>query len=357
MVSLYFILIIVSCLWIMKACAPFEESANFLGRNMTAGIKGATVNAVASSTPELITTLFFLFMFQDSAGLSSGIATIAGSAIFNAMVILSGFIFAALLLRKKKHVVLTKQAVIRDGLFFVLSELILIYILSLTQLTFWHGVFLVAIYFVYVIYMYWQNRTIPHEAKKNDISNVAENKQSWLINFFNFDYRNMLHRNREFTTKTASAALLLSVVHITIACFLLAESVIKIADYFEVNTFFVAIIMAAVGTSIPDMVISIKDAMNDNYDDAASNAIGSNIFDVCICIGFPVLLYSSMYGPIEIMGGINMPELPYIVLAVTLLVTVLLIFPEKKGYFTAWVLILGYIITASYVWCRGMGMG
>ena len=40
------------------ACDSFEEAADFLGRNMPPGIKGATINAVGSSLPELFTASY-----------------------------------------------------------------------------------------------------------------------------------------------------------------------------------------------------------------------------------------------------------------------------------------------------------
>ena len=44
-------------------------------------------------------------------------------------------------------------------------------------------------------------------------------------------------------------------------------------------------------SSIPDTILSVKDAQNKKYKDAFSNAYGSNIFDICIGIGLPVLIY------------------------------------------------------------------
>lgn len=72
------VLIACAMIIIMKACDVLEDSANYLGRNMSEGIKGATINAIASSAPELITTVIFLFVFKDKAGLESGVATTAG---------------------------------------------------------------------------------------------------------------------------------------------------------------------------------------------------------------------------------------------------------------------------------------
>ena len=75
------------CLVIWKACDGFETSSEYLGRNLTDGVRGATINAISSSMPELFSTIFFLICLKDTEGFSGGIGTTAGSAIFNAMII------------------------------------------------------------------------------------------------------------------------------------------------------------------------------------------------------------------------------------------------------------------------------
>ena len=63
--------------------------------------------------------------------------------------------------------------------------------------------------------------------------------------------------------------------------------------------YFVSVVLASAATSVPDTIISYKDAMKGNYDDAVANALGSNIFDVCFALGLPLFLFTLIYGPIE----------------------------------------------------------
>ena len=59
-------LIIFSSLIIWKASNGFDDASSFLGRNLTEGVKGATINAISSSMPELLTSIFFLLFLKDS---------------------------------------------------------------------------------------------------------------------------------------------------------------------------------------------------------------------------------------------------------------------------------------------------
>ena len=59
---------------------------------------------------------------------------------------------------------------------------------------------------------------------------------------------------------------------------------------------FVAVVLSAAATSVPDTILSMKDARKGNYDDAVSNALGSNIFDIAFALGFPILLYNLIHG-------------------------------------------------------------
>ena len=40
-----------TCLFIWRACDGFEVASRYLGRNLSDGVRGGTINAIASSTP------------------------------------------------------------------------------------------------------------------------------------------------------------------------------------------------------------------------------------------------------------------------------------------------------------------
>ncbi len=365
MVSLYLSILGVmgACLWIYYACNPFEESADYLGRNLSTGIKGATINAAGSSMPEFLTTFIFLFFFGHKAGFEAGIGTTAGSAVFNAMVIPSLCILAVLIWIKNAHFHLDKRAITRDGIFLLLGEFVLIYLLAQNVLKWWHGAILIAIYIVYALVMVIQHRIgfikIEDGEDEGEEDDSGEPTPAKWLSFLKFDFRTMLRGHGKFTTGTAWIALGLAILHLALACYVLSVSVVAIAEYFNMNAFFVAVIVAAAATSVPDTIISIKDARKGNYDDAISNAVGSNIFDICICLGLPLMAYCLTYGDITLQNGEGVMELRIILLFLSLLVILLFLFVPLRGYtgfVIAGFLFFGYVFYAIYSWCRGLDM-
>jgi len=68
------------------------------------------------------------------------------------------------------------------------------------------------------------------------------------------------------------------------------------ADLLGVPTFFVAVILAAAASSVPDTLLSMGSAKRGDDSGAVSNAFGSNIFDICICLSIPLLVNSALNG-------------------------------------------------------------
>jgi cation:H+ antiporter len=59
-------MVLISTWMIAKACDGFEVAADYLGRNLSEGVKGASINAIGSSMPELFATFVFLFIFNET---------------------------------------------------------------------------------------------------------------------------------------------------------------------------------------------------------------------------------------------------------------------------------------------------
>ena len=66
----------------------------------------------------------------------------------------------------------------------------------------------------------------------------------------------------------------------------------------NVPLIYISVLLASAASSLPDTMISVRDAKKGNFQDALSNAFGSNIFDISFALGLPLLAYTIMYQPI-----------------------------------------------------------
>ena len=175
----WFLLVLLLSIVIWKACDPFSEASFFLGRNIPGSVRGATIDAVASSMPEFFTVIFFLIIFDRY---ESGIATCAGSAIYNMIVIPAICTFFIFNYRKLRgldtNLVVEKEVLYRDGLYFLFSEIVLISFISQGELTWWMGLAFILLYIGYAFWLWLdakrhKRRLSPRE--KYRINRLCEN--------------------------------------------------------------------------------------------------------------------------------------------------------------------------------------
>ncbi len=346
-------LILMTCIIIWRACDGFEMASNYLGRNMKEGIKGATINAIGSSLPELFTTLFFLFVLKDKDGFSGGIGTTAGSAVFNAMIIPAVVILVVIGKGISSKIEISRKVILRDGISLILAELALIFVITGPSLDWIHGLILMVLYIIYVVYMLKSQGAGDVEHDYEDSADGGNR----AIALFKGDLSTVILGDSKINKLKAILLLILSVFFIGVACFWLVEACEKFGTAIGMPIYFVSVVLASAATSVPDTIISYKDAMKGNYDDAVANALGSNIFDVCFALGFPLFLFTLIYGPIEMSHETieNVGQLRVLLLISTILVFLIFVF-AKKGIkrIHAKLLLLLYILFVSYSIGKGI---
>lgn len=307
------ILIALSGHIIWKSTESFETAADYLGRKMSHGVKGATINAIASSMPEFLTTMFFLFYVKDNDifvdSFSGGLGVVAGSAVFNILLIpLAIILFGGILLNGKFN--LNRKVLTRDGIFLIFSNIILIFIVAQEKIQTSHGLILVLIYFIYLLLLR-KGLGLNEESKDEDKDYQIEKTPLRLKHFLFLDIKQILLNGKSLRSGNAWMTLVISTGVMSVGTWLLVEgtNLLGEAEYgtgsvlaswfgldylrgLDIPIIFLSVLLAAAATSIPDTMISVRDARKGNHDDSISNAIGSNIFDISFAIGFPLFLYT-----------------------------------------------------------------
>ena len=367
------IVLVLAAIVLVYACDAFDNAAQYLGRSMKPGVKGATINAVGSSLPELFTTAILLFgpvyapaLFGARAdGFSAGIATCAGSAVFNAVIIPACCLGAVLYYgverkdgsRKKISLVeLNKRVALRDAVFFVLAELVLLAFLSNSTMVWWMGLALTAVYVVYITFTLRlgfaeEQRDDQDEDDDQPGAGAGLLGLKWLL-----DFNARLFGGQAFSSGRAWVVLLCAVIVIGVACSGIAWSVEASARFFDVEPYFTAVILAAAATSVPDTILSVKDALRGKYDDAVANAIGSNIFDITVCLGVPLLAYGLIEGDVVLAhtgAAADVQVLQWVLLGMSLVVIAMFVLGRGLGRGAAITLVGLYAAWSVFVVGRG----
>lgn len=365
------LIIVFCCIVIWKASDGFETSSEYLGRNMSEGVRGATINAIASSMPELFTTIFFLWFLKDTDGFSGGIGTTAGSAIFNGMIIPAVVIFAVLSSNASTKIEVSKKVILRDGLSLIIAEAILILLISGDTLMWWHGLVLMLTYGAYITYMLTSMKKVDNEDDDDDNDDEDDDDEIESVGFFKglftLNLEGLVIGNKEINTRNSWQLLILSMLIIGSACLLLVVACEFIGSDtytflgYEFNglnipIMFVAVILASAATSVPDTIISVRDAKNGNYNDAVANALGSNIFDICFALGFPLFMYCLIYGPINMDPTVVefSSELRILLLVFTILAFFVYYIGKYMGKIKAYILLAMYILFTAYICGRSL---
>jgi cation:H+ antiporter len=83
--------------------------------------------------------------------------------------------------------------------------------------------------------------------------------------------------------------ILFGIIGVVVGAWLLIESSVTIADFLGIPTFIIALSMVAVGTSLPELVVSAMAAYKNESDIALGNVLGSNVFNILLILGFAAL--------------------------------------------------------------------
>ena len=229
-------------------------------------VKGAVITAIASSFPELSSVVIATIVHGE---FELGVAAIVGSAIFNILVIPSFAVIFAGSLRANRAVVY------KDGLFYMVAVVSLLLTFSLA-----------------VVYF-----SVPGDAIRGTITRGLALIPLGLYGVYLFIQYHDTRDERSDSTHVPGIriayewiALLACMVAVALGVELLVRSAVNLGNILDTPPFLWGLTIVAAGTSLPDLLISIKAARRGQSITSLSNVLGSNTFDLLVAIPFGVLL-------------------------------------------------------------------
>ena len=92
----------------------------------------------------------------------------------------------------------------------------------------------------------------------------------------------------------------LGIAGVVLGAWLLIESAVTMAMVLGVSPFVIALSMVAVGTSVPELVVSVTAAYKSKSDIAIGNVLGSNVFNILLILGF-----AALFIPLKAVGSLD----------------------------------------------------
>ena len=110
----------------------------------------------------------------------------------------------------------------------------------------------------------------------------------------------------KYSPIVAIIIIIVSIILIIYSSDLIVASAKEIATRLHISEKLITMFAIVIGTSLPEMVMTVTSAKKGEFDIAIGNIIGTNIFNICIVLGLPVIIYGDVlltgFGIIDIIA-------------------------------------------------------
>lgn len=295
-ILLYLGLFVISLAVLLKGSDWFVESAEKIGLSfgISPFIIGVTIVAFGTSLPELASSIAAVLAGQSEIV----IGNVVGSNITNIALVLG---VVAIVGRK---IYIKKDIMSTDIPLLLTSAFLFYFIVNDQHVSIIEAVILLAALFVFLAYSFKDGNDGEEQIK------IAVSWKSYgmlllggILVYFGADYT------------------------------ILAIS--KLSSIFGISSEIIALTLVALGTSLPELVVSISAARRGNTEIAVGNVLGSNLFNTYAVLGIP-----AFFGDLLIPDNVIAFSIPLMV-GLTLLLTIMCL-SKTISRWEGWMLLLIY---------------
>ena len=264
------IILIISLLIVIKSADIFVDNLVEVGAllGISQIILGVTASAIGTSLPEFGSAMIATL----SGNVDIGVGTVIGSNIWNIAGILGiTATFAGVIKSDTKGLK-------RDGAVTLATALILMFFMFFGDIGKIAAIVMIIVYAIYL-------RSLIKAQKEDAESNKIE-----------IEEKSELENNEKSGSKLKSippksiAWILVGFAGLIIGCRLLVYSGTGIGEILGIPEMIMGLFVLAIGTSIPELVVTFSSAMKGLHDLSIGTVLGSNTFNILIGIGVPALI-------------------------------------------------------------------
>lgn len=262
------LLLIIGFVIIIKASDFLVDASSALALKLRVPkmLIALTIAAFGTCAPEIAIS----FQSVSAGNGEIAFANVVGSCVVNIFLIIGLASFIRPI--KVKHATIKKELPILAIITSVFAVLMLDSIFNpLTSDTFSRsdGLILLLLFGLFVIYL------VQLLFKK---SNYSEEEVSKI----------------KYNPALAIIIIVVSIILIIYSSDLIVSAATKIATRLHISEKLITMFAIVIGTSLPEMVMTVTSAKKGEFDIAIGNIIGTNIFNICIVLGLPVIIYGDV---------------------------------------------------------------
>lgn len=98
----------------------------------------------------------------------------------------------------------------------------------------------------------------------------------------------------EYSIVKSIILIILSLSAITLSSNIVVDNAVLLASQIGISQKIISMTVIVIGTSLPELTMTINAARKDEFDMAVGNIIGTNIFNICIVLGLPIAIYGGV---------------------------------------------------------------
>lgn len=262
---IFWVVVFVFSLIVLVKGADFVINASEnIGRalRLSPFVIGVLIVGIGTSLPELVSSIAGVIKGASEIVVSNAV----GSNIANILLIVGISAVIAKRLDIKKNLIDVELPLLALGT-------VLFSIVALdAKITFGESIFLVCTYLIYLAY------TLLNKEDEED-----SEKQ--------------LEKNRDVSAKLNLkdfGVLVVGILGLVFGANYLIDSVVNLSQILNIAVSVISVTAIAVGTSLPELVVSVKAAMQKKAEIAVGNIFGSNAFNILMVVGLPGFLANSL---------------------------------------------------------------
>lgn len=274
MLIFWTIVFIISLAVLVKGADWLIVSAEKIGLafGLSPFIVGVTIVSMGTSFPELISSFVAVLKGVPDVVAANAI----GSNIANILLVVG---VSAVI---GKRLIVTKSLIDLDLPLLAISTVLLLGIVWDRQITFGEALLMLATYGVYLLY------TVMHKDIEDteEITEILPSRQT-KMKHISAQEKEMVVRPK---LKLKDFILLIGgIIGLVFGAKYLIDALVNLSAMLNIATGVIAITAVAVGTSLPELLVSAKAALQKKSEIALGNIFGSNVFNALVVIGLPGL--------------------------------------------------------------------